>query len=43
MKQSTPEKLIKLTVTHSVKKSPTFCGNQRFITVFIRACNLSLS
>ena len=33
----------KLTNSQLVKKFPTFYGTQRFITAFIRACQLSLS
>jgi hypothetical protein len=32
-----------LTVSQLVKKFPTFYGNRRFITAFIRARHLSLS
>jgi len=33
--------LVKLIVTQTVKKFPTFNGIQRFITMFTRACHLS--
>jgi hypothetical protein len=33
--------LEKLITTQQLKKFPTFYGTQRFITMFIRACNWS--
>jgi len=35
--------LEKVTVSQLVKTFPDFCGTQRFISVFARACHLSLS
>ena len=35
--------LVKVIVYQLVKKFPDSCGTQRFITMFARACNLSLS